>query len=210
MEISATLTHPVSADDHAEGPADAPLALVEYGDYQCPYCGAAYPVVKRLQKALGRKLRFVFRNFPLTQAHPDALIAALAAEAAALQGKFWEMHDLLYEQQASLTADIIPRWAEKIGLNLDIFGNHIKQGIVEKRIQADRQSGIRSGVNGTPTFLSTEHVTTAHPTMSLCWRHWSLNWRYTQSKDKLVIRVSTCVSLQQASKQAWGGRYRSG
>jgi protein-disulfide isomerase len=149
----STLTQPVSADDHVEGPADAPLTLVEYGDYQCPYCGAAYPVVKRLQKTLGRKLRFVFRNFPLTQAHPEALIAALAAEAAALQGKFWEMHDLLYEQQASLNADIIPRWADKIGLNLDIFGNDIKQGVVEKRIQADRQSGIRSGVNGTPTFF---------------------------------------------------------
>jgi protein-disulfide isomerase len=153
MDNSATLTQPVSARDHAEGPADAPLTLVEYGDYQCPYCGAAYPVVKRLQKTLGKKLRFVFRNFPVTQAHPYALIAAEAAEAAALQGKFWEMHDLLYEQQASLKPDIIPKWAKKIGLDLDTFGNDIKQGgVVEKRIKEDRQSGIRSDVNGTPTF----------------------------------------------------------
>ena len=108
MDKSATLTRPVSADDHAEGPADAPLTLVEYGDYQCPYCGAAYPVVKRLQKTLGKKLRFVFRNFPLTQIHPYALIAAEAAEAAALQGKFWEMHDLLFEQQTLLKPEIIP------------------------------------------------------------------------------------------------------
>ena len=152
MEESAILTQPVSTRDHAEGPADAPLTLVEYGDYQCPYCGAAYPVVKRLQKTLGKKLRFVFRNFPVTQAHPYALIAAEAAEAAALQGKFWEMHDLLYENQTRLAPDIIPAWAKKIGLDLEKLGNDIKQGVVEQQIKEDRQSGIRSGVNGTPTF----------------------------------------------------------
>ena len=152
MDQSATLTQPVSARDHAEGPADAPLVLVEYGDYQCPYCGAAYPVVKRLQKKLGKKLRFVFRNFPLTQAHPYALIAAEAAEAAELQGKFWEMHDLLFEQQTLLKPDIIPLWAKRIRLNVEQFGKDIEQDVVEKRIREDRQSGIRSGVNGTPTF----------------------------------------------------------
>ena len=153
MDNSAMLTQPVSAHDHAEGPADAPLTLVEYGDYQCPYCGAAYPVVKRLQKTLGRKLRFVFRNFPLTQTHPYALIAAETAEAAALQGRFWEMHDLLFEQQALLEPDIIPTWAERLGLDLERLGNDISQGLVEGRIKEDRQSGIRSGVNGTPTFF---------------------------------------------------------
>jgi protein-disulfide isomerase len=153
MEESATLTQPVSARDHAEGPAEARLTLVEYGDYQCPYCGAAYPVVKRLQKRLGKKLRLVFRNFPLTQSHPYALIAAEAAEAAAIQGKFWEMHDLLFEQQTMLKPEIIPSWAKKIGLDVEKFGNDIRQGVVEKRIKEDRQSGIRSGVNGTPTFF---------------------------------------------------------
>ncbi len=153
MEESPKLTQPVSARDHAEGPADPPLTLVEYGDYQCPYCGAAYPVIKRLQKTLGKKLRFVFRNFPLTQAHPYAQIAAEAAEAAALQGKFWEMHDLLFERQTSLNPEIIPTWANGIGLNVEQFGNDIKEGVVEKRIKEDRQSGIRSGVNGTPTFF---------------------------------------------------------
>jgi protein-disulfide isomerase len=152
MDKSATLTQLVSAHDHAAGPAEAPLTLVEYGDYQCPYCGAAYPVVKRLQKKLGKNLRFVFRNFPLTEAHPYALIAAEAAEAAALQSKFWEMHDLLFEQQTLLSPDIIPLWAERIGLNLEQLGNDIRQGVPEKRIREDRQSGIRSGVNGTPTF----------------------------------------------------------
>jgi protein-disulfide isomerase len=153
MDKSATLTPPVSAHDHIEGPADAPLTLVEYGDYQCPYCSAAYPVVKRLQTTLGKKLRFVFRNFPLTQAHPYALIAAEAAEAAALQGKFWEMHDVLFEEQIYLEPGIIRSWAKRIGLNLEKFGNDIKQDVVEKRIKEDRQSGIRSGVNGTPTFF---------------------------------------------------------
>lgn len=152
MEPAAQLTQPVSGRDHAEGPADAPLTLVEYGDYQCPYCGAAYPVVKRLQKTLGQKLRFVFRNFPMTQVHPYALVAAEAAEAAALQGKFWEMHDLLFEQQTFLEPDIIPLWAKRIGLDLDLFGKAIKQVAVARRIKEDRQSGIRSGVNGTPTF----------------------------------------------------------
>ena len=149
----STLTQPVLAHDHAEGPIDAPLTLVEYGDYQCPYCGAAYPVVKRLQKTLGKKLRFVFRNFPLTQIHPYALIAAEAAEAAALQGKFWEMHDLLFEEQNLLKHEIITLWAKRIALDLGQFENDIKQDVVEKRIKEDRQSGIRSGVNGTPTFF---------------------------------------------------------
>ena len=153
MDHIATLTQPVSPRDHAEGPAGAPVILVEYGDYQCPYCGAAYPVVKRLQKTLGKKLGFVFRNFPLSEAHPYALIAAEAAEAAALQGKFWEMHDLLFEQQAFLDPDNIPLWAERIGLNLEQFWNDIRQGVPGKRIGEDRQSGIRSGVNGTPTFF---------------------------------------------------------
>ena len=152
MDESVTLKQPVSERDHTEGPADAPLTLVEYGDYQCPYCGAAYPVVKRLQRTMGKKLRFVFRNFPLTEMHPYALIAAEAAEAAALQGKFWEMHDLLFEQQTLLKPEVIHLWAERTGLNVEQLGRDIKQGVVEKRIQEDRQSGIRSGVNGTPTF----------------------------------------------------------
>jgi formate-nitrite transporter family protein len=151
--MSTSLTPPVSTRDHTKGLDDAPLTLVEYGDYQCPYCGAAYPVVKRLQKELGKNLRFVFRNFPLTQVHPYALIAAETAEAAALQGKFWEMHDLLYEQQALLEPDIIPQWAERLGLDLEKLGNDISHGDVEEHIKEDRQSGIRSGVNGTPTFF---------------------------------------------------------
>jgi len=153
MNASATLSPPVSGGDHAQGPANALVTLVEYGDYQCPYCGAAYPVVKGLQKALGKKLRFVFRNFPLTQAHPYAMVAAEAAEAAALQGKFWEMHDFIYENQEDLEPDVLPLWAEKVGLELEEFGTAIKEGEITKRIKEDRMSGIRSGVNGTPCFF---------------------------------------------------------
>jgi|SRR6266446_1657989 len=156
MNGSATLTPPVSGRDHAQGRADALVTLVEYGDYQCPYCGAAHPVVKRLECAFGNKLRFVFRNFPLTQAHPYAMVAAEAAEAAALQGKFWEMHDLIYENQGNLEPDILPAWAQRVGLDLQEFGTAIKQGEITKRIKEDRNSGIRSGVNGTPCFFINE------------------------------------------------------
>src|SRR5215813_128964 len=141
MNQSTALTPTVSGRDHAQGQADAPLTLVEYGDYQCPYCGAAFPVVKRLQKALGAKLRFVFRNFPLTNAHPYALVAAEAAEAAALQGKFWEMHDLIYENQGMLEPDMLPVWALKAGVDINKFGADIRHGDVVKRIKDDRASG---------------------------------------------------------------------
>ena len=153
MNQSAMLSPPVSARDHVTGATSAPLTLVEFGDYQCPYCGAAYPVVKRLQSALGRRLRFAFRNFPLTQAHPYALIAAEAAEAAALQGKFWEMHDFIYEHQDDLEPDVLPVWVRRMELNLDEFGTAIRQGEITKRIKEDRRSGIESGVNGTPCFF---------------------------------------------------------
>jgi protein-disulfide isomerase len=153
MNETATLTTPVSARDHAQGPENAPLTLVEYGDYQCPYCGAAYPVVKEVQKALGKKLRFVFRNFPLTQAHPYALVAAEAAEAAALQGKFWPMHDIIYENQEMLEPEALLVWAREVGLDIEKFENAIRKGEVTKRIKEDRMSGIASGVNGTPCFF---------------------------------------------------------
>jgi len=153
MNPSATLTPPVSAGDHVAGHSNAPLTLVEYGDYQCPYCGAAHPVIKRIQRTLGRELRFVFRNFPLTQAHPYAMIAAEAAEAAALQQKFWEMHDFIYEHQDDLEPEVLPVWARRVGLNLEEFGNAIGKGGVSTRIKEDRLSGIKCGVNGTPCFF---------------------------------------------------------
>src|SRR6266566_3255653 len=124
---NAILVPPVSRRDHLEGNESALVTSVEYADYQCPYCASVYPVIKQLQKSLGKKLSFVFRNFPLTQSHPYALIAAEAAEAAALQGKFWQMHKWLFENQEELEPDILPAWAEKIGLDLEEFGTAIQQ-----------------------------------------------------------------------------------
>jgi formate-nitrite transporter family protein len=153
MNDSATLKPPVSARDHAEGCDDAPLTLVQYGDYECPYCGEAHPVIKRLQTALGKKLRFAFRNFPLTQAHPYAMMAAEAAEAVALQGRFWEMHDFILEHQESIEPDVLPAWAKKLGLDMKQFATAIREGGVVKRIEEDHASGIESGVTGTPSFF---------------------------------------------------------
>src|ERR1700753_1895482 len=113
----AKLSIPISADDHLQGDLDADVSLVEYGDYQCPSCGEAYPIVKRLQKHFGKRLVFVFRNFPLTQLHPQAEPAADAAEFAAVHGKFWEMHDLLYENQQSLGDELFQTLADELKLS---------------------------------------------------------------------------------------------
>ncbi len=147
------LTPPVSDDDHAAGPADAPVTLVEYGDYECPYCGMAYPVVKALQRELGTRLRLVFRNFPLAEAHPHARHAAQAAEAASAQGKFWEMHDMLFEHQHALAdADLI-EYARELGLDAERVAQELEDGTHAKRVRDDFRHGVRSGVNGTPTFF---------------------------------------------------------
>jgi len=139
--------------DHIQGDMKAVLTLVEYGDYQCPFCGAAYPEVKKVQKELGAKLRFVFRNFPLTNMHEFAEAAAETAEAASAQGKFWEMHDFLYEHQRTLGDNSVALgYAKKIGLDTQKFEREIAQHVYQKRIKDDFMGGVRSGVNGTPTF----------------------------------------------------------
>jgi len=129
------------------------VTLVEYGDYQCEHCGAAYPVIKAVQEAMGEDLRFVFRNFPLTEAHPDAELAAEAAEAAGSQGKFWEMHDTLYENQEQLGERLVLGAAEKFGLDLKRFMTDLKERKFQARVKEDFMSGVRSGVNGTPGFF---------------------------------------------------------
>jgi protein-disulfide isomerase len=126
---------------------------VEYGDYECPACGAAYPVISALQEAMPERLRFVFRNFPLNQVHPNATGAALAAEAAGMQGRFWEMHDLLYEHQEALEPEDLLRYAEALGLDLAQFQEDWQAPTVQQRVQHDFLGGARSGVNGTPTFF---------------------------------------------------------
>jgi len=150
---TAELTPPVSALDHAIGPDDAPVTLVEYGDYECPYCGMAHPVVKAAQHELGNQLRFVFRNFPLAEAHPHARIAAQAAEAAGAQGRFWEMHDLLFENQNALEPQDLVGYARSLGLDIPQFERDLEAGTYAKKVRDDFRSGVKSGVNGTPTFF---------------------------------------------------------
>jgi protein-disulfide isomerase len=143
----------VRPDDHIQGPPDAPVTLLEFGDYQCPYCGEAYPVIKQLQQALGDKMRFVFRNFPLTTVHPHAEEAAEAAEAAGAQGKFWEMHDRLYEHQDELTHPQLLGHARRLGLEIGKFEDELDRHVYLTRVREDFISGVRGGVNGTPTFF---------------------------------------------------------
>jgi protein-disulfide isomerase len=150
---TAKLKPPVGPHDHVQGPAEAPVTLVEYGDYECPYCGEAYPVVKALQKRLGDQMRFVFRNFPLAQAHPHAEHAAEGAEAAGAQGKFWEMHDMLYENQDALEDEDLVRYARALHLDVPRFVKEMESGAHLERVREDFRSGVRSGVNGTPTFF---------------------------------------------------------
>ncbi len=149
----AVLVLPVSEErDHIHGPADAAVTLVEYGDYECPYCGAAYPIVKEVQAQLGERLRFVFRNFPIVTSHPHAEQAAEAAEAAGAQGEFWQMHDLLYERQSRLRDEHLHSYAEELGLDVGRFDAELAGHVHAPRVREDFMSGVRSGVNGTPTF----------------------------------------------------------
>jgi protein-disulfide isomerase len=143
----------VSAKDHRQGDPAAPCTLVEYGDYQCPSCGQAYPIVKRLQKHFGKRLSFVFRNFPLTQMHPYAEPAAETAEFAGAHGKFWEMHDLLYENQDLLDESLLVELAQQLDLPRPKLLEALESREFEPRVKADFSGGVRSGVNGTPTFF---------------------------------------------------------
>jgi NhaA family Na+:H+ antiporter len=150
----ATLSPPVdAARDHVRGAADAPVTLVEYGDFQCPYCGEAYPVVKQLLERFGDRLRFVFRHMPLADLHPRAPAAAQAAEAAGAQGRFWEMHDRLFEHQLELRDSDLRGHAQAIALDVERFDSAVGDAAHAARIQADLQSGARSGVPSTPRFF---------------------------------------------------------
>ncbi len=149
-----TLTPPVTDRDHAAGPPLAPVTLVEYGDFECPYCGMAYPIVEAIRRELGDNLRFVFRHFPLAELHPHARHAAEAAEAAASQGKFWEMHGLIFSHQRELDDEHLARYAHQLGLDAARVAGELERGTHERRVREDFRSGVRSGVNGTPTFFT--------------------------------------------------------
>src|SRR5207248_2627114 len=143
----------VSERDHHQGPATAAVTLVQYGDYECPYTRQSTTIVRAIQPQLGDQLRFVFRNFPLTEIHPHALHASLAAEAAAAQGKFWQMHDYIFHHQHTLEDSDLEQFAEAVGLDTQQYARDMAERPYISRIEEDLKSGIRSGVRGTPTFF---------------------------------------------------------
>jgi len=137
--------------DHIQGDENAKVELIEYGDYECSYCGEAYPIVKKIQKELGKDLKFIFRNFPLVEMHPHALHAAIAAEIAGGHGKFWEMHDLLYQNQDRLEDSDLMEYAKQ--LDLPDFEKDFGKKDFYKKIENDYNSGVEKGVEGTPAFF---------------------------------------------------------
>lgn len=147
------LIPPQGPRDHTMGRADAPVTLVEYGDFECPHCGRAYPIVKAVQRALGNDLLFAYRHFPLVKVHPHAEHAAEIAEAAGEHGKFWPMHDMLFENQAALEDEDLIAYAEALGIDPVWAAAALAQGLFRDKVREDFASGVRSGVNGTPTFF---------------------------------------------------------
>lgn len=148
---------PVTPEDPIQGHEDALITLVEYGDYECPYCGMAYPVIKKIQKHFKDQLRFVFRNFPLTEIHPHAEMAAEAAEFADQYDRFWEMHDLIYENQSNLSKPFLLELGERLRLSVPELESAIDRHLFQDKIRKDFLGGVRSGVNGTPTFFINDH-----------------------------------------------------
>lgn len=146
------LTPAVSSKDHIQGSLDAPIVLVEFGDYQCPYCGQFYYTMKKIQKTMGDKLAFVFRNFPLSM-HPNALPAAIAAEVMHKYGKFWPMHDILYENQDHLGNNYLLEYAKKLGVSEEDFKKDFSDTLFLDKVHADLKSGEESGVDGTPSIF---------------------------------------------------------
>ncbi|MDP9200503.1 MAG: DsbA family protein [Gemmatimonadota bacterium] len=150
---SAQLAVPVNDRDHSLGPSNAPVMLVEYGDFECPHCGRAHPIVQGVRRFMGEQLRFVYRHFPLTEAHPHAQSAAEASESAGAQGRFWEMHDILFGNQHALEDEDLIMYAARIGVDAQRVAQELAAGTWTKKVRDDFRSGVRSGVNGTPTFF---------------------------------------------------------
>jgi protein-disulfide isomerase len=152
-ERTMELAIPVTIHDHVDGPSNAPVTLVEYGDFQCPYCGAAYGELKQVRASLGDALRFVFRHMPLVAIHPMAELAAEAAEAAGAQGRFWPMHDALYENQRQLSPALVTALATRLGLDMARFTADLRSRRHAEKIRQDIAGAERSGVQGTPAFF---------------------------------------------------------
>jgi protein-disulfide isomerase len=148
------LSVPVSPRrDHIRGSVDAPVTLLEYGDYECPYCGSAHEIINAIRARMRAQLCFVFRHFPLRTVHPHAELAAEAAEATGQQDKFWPMHDMLFENQKRLGAANLLAYAAALGLDLGEFGSELANRVHAPKVQDDLVSGIRSGIKGTPSFF---------------------------------------------------------
>ena len=148
----SVLTVPPNPSDHFRGPADAPLTLVEYGDFECPHCAKAAPVIRQAMDEHAGRLGFVFRHYPIVITHRDAYLAAQAAESAGAQGKFWELHDLLFERQASLGRDALLGYARELGLDAARMAADLDREAYVERVDRDLESGEASGVRWTPTF----------------------------------------------------------
>lgn len=159
--FTATVTSAITAEDHTFGNKDAKVTVVEYGDFQCPACAAYESVMQQLKKEYGSEVLFVFRHFPLSQIHPNALISSQAAEAAGLQGKFWEMYDLLYQKQGewsdvstdTVVSKYFAGYAQSLGLDVQKFSTDITSATVKQRVQTDVTSANAADVNHTPTFF---------------------------------------------------------
>ena len=148
-----SLAVPINRNDHVLGPEDAPVSMVEYGDFECPHCAAAHPMLKRVQQRMASRLCFAYRHMPLAQVHPNAELAAEAAEAAGAQGKFWQMHDALFEHQEQLGPDLIPVLAERLGLDVERLVDELNAGRYRDKVREDFMGAVRSGAAGTPTFF---------------------------------------------------------
>ena len=149
----ATLKAPVTSADHIRGPMEAPVTLVEYGDYECPHCGAAHPIVNLVREHFGKRLRFVYRHFPMTAVHPHAESAAETAEFAGANGVFWEMHESLFENQDRMSVSFFFAVAEALGLSGVALQHALVTRTYAPKVRSDFLGGVRSGVNGTPCFF---------------------------------------------------------
>jgi protein-disulfide isomerase len=144
---------PVTKHDHIQGDEHAPITLVEYGDFECPHCGHAYPIIKAIQQQFGKQLRFIYRHFPMTQTHPNAQSAAETSEFAGANGRFWKMHDLLFENQKRLGVSLFVELAAVLGLSVPELRIALETGKFTEKVKSEFMGGVRSGVNGTPTFF---------------------------------------------------------
>jgi protein-disulfide isomerase len=153
MSARIPLTLPDPERDHISGSADGLIRLLEYGDYECPVCGEVQPILQEIQRRLGDDLLFGFRNFPLTNIHPHSEHAAESAEAAGAQGNFWGMHDVLFENQGALEDEDLATYAAELGLDETRLIREVTSDVYAPRIREDFKSGVRGGVNGTPTFF---------------------------------------------------------